>query len=302
VFGPDVKTGSLDFPISTEYYSNIAINRYNSPGTGSWYEVWLATTDGQRIITSVSMSLFTLDSQWETGSTLQIGGGGYAGNVDEFRLWKTPLQLSKFQNHTLFPDAINGNDFDSSTKDLVFRLDFEYPKDRNIDVGIKNVAINESYGEQFASASNMWSAPTYPYQYTPYDRTVTANVPSLGLTYSNKIRFESASLVTDLSYKTRATKKAFDQAPIDTNRLGLFFSPTKELNMDILKAFGDFNIDNYIGDPSDEYKDSYKELENLREYYFERLASRDIYEYIRLVKYIDKSLFDVLADLSPARA
>lgn len=301
-YGPDLKTGSLDFPVSTEHYTNVLINRHNSPDSSSWFEVWLATSNGSRITTFVSMSLATDDTQWETGSYLQIGGNGFDGNLDEFRLWKTPLQLSKFQNHTLFPDAINGNDFDSSTKDLVFRLDFEYPKDRNIDPNIKNVAINESYGESFASASNMWVNTAYPYQYIPYDRTVTANVPSLGLTYSNKIRFESASLVTDLSYKTRATKKAFDQAPIDTNRLGLFLSPTKELNMDILKAFGDFNIDNYIGDPSDEYRDSYKSLTDLREYYFERLGNRDIYEYIRLVKYIDKSLFDVLADLAPARA
>lgn len=300
-FGPDLKTGSLDFPISTEYYTNVLINRHNSYDSSSWFEVWLATSNGSRITTFVSMSLATDDAQWETGSYLQIGGNGFDGNLDELRLWKTPLQLSKFQNHTLFPDSINGNSYSASTEDLVFRLDFEYPKDRNLDPNIKNVAINQSYGEQFASASNMWVNTTYPYQYIPYDRTVTANVPSLGLTYSNKIRFESSSLVTDLSYKTRATKKAFDQAPIDTNRLGLFFSPTKELNMDILKAFGDFNIDNYIGDPSDEYKDSYKSLADLREYYFQRLGNRDIYEYIRLVKYIDKSLFDVLSDLAPAR-
>jgi len=300
-YGPDLKTGSLDFPVSTENYTNVLINRHNSPDSSSWFEVWLATSNGSRITTFVSMSLATDDTQWETGSYLQIGGNGFDGNLDEFRLWKTPLQLSKFQNHTLFPDSINGNSYTASTADLVFRLDFEYPKDRNLDPNIKNVAINESYGEQYASASNMWVNTTYPYQYVPYDRTVTANVPSLGLTYSNKIRFESASLVTDLSYKTRATKKAFDQAPIDTNRLGLFLSPTKELNMDILKAFGDFNIDNYIGDPSDEYKDSYKSLADLREYYFQRLGNRDIYEYIRLVKYIDKSLFDVLSDLAPAR-
>ena len=30
-----------------------------------------------------------------------------------------------------------------------------------------------------------------------------------------------------------------DRAPIDSSRLGLFFSPIKELNMDILKSFGD---------------------------------------------------------------
>ena len=300
-YGPDLKTGSLDFPISTEDYTNVLINRHNSPDSSSWFEVWLATSNGSRITTFVSMSLATDDAQWETGSYLQIGGNGFDGNLDEFRLWKTPLQLSKFQNHTLFPDAINGNDFDSSTKDLVFRLDFEYPKDRNLDPNIKNVAINESYAEPFASASNMWVNTTYPYQYTPYDRTVTATVPSLGFNVSNKIRFEEQTLIGDLSYKVRATQKSFDRAPIDSNRLGLFFSPIKELNMDILKAFGDFNIDNYIGDPSDEYRDSYKELSVLRNYYFERL-DRNIHEYIQLVRYIDKSLFDVLDDLAPARA
>ena len=303
-YGPDLKTGSLEFPLSNEHYSNVVINRHNNPDSSSWYEVWLGTSDGNRIITSVSMSMMYNDSQW-TGSTpnLLIGGKGYAGEFDEFRFWKVPLQRSKFENHTLFPDAINGNDFDSSTKDLMFRLDFEYPKDRTVtqNIGIKNVAISDTYGEPFASASNMYSASTYPYQYAPYDRTVTATVPSLGFNYSNKIRFESASLVGDLSYKTRATKKAFDRAPIDTNRLGLFFSPIKELNMDILKAFGDFNIDNYIGDPGDEYKDTYSQLDTLRHYYFERLDNRDIYEYIRLIKYIDKSLFEVLSDLAPAR-
>jgi hypothetical protein len=83
--------------------------------------------------------------------------------------------------------------------------------------------------------------------------------------------------------------------------LGLFFSPVKELNLDILKAFGDFNIDNYIGDPSDEYKDSYNQLDDLRKYYFKRL-DRNINEYIQLVRQINKSLFDVLIDLAPARA
>jgi len=301
VYGPEFKTGSLNIPVSLENYTNISINRYNYGGSQSQYEVWFATSDGIRINTFVSMSLLTSDTQWETGSSLQIGGNGFEGNVDEVRLWTVPLQRSKFENHTLFPDAINGNDYDSSTKDLLFRLDFEYPKDRTNDSFIKNVAINESYTEPFASASNMYSASVYPYQYTPYDRTVTATVPSLGFNVSNKIRFEEQTLIGDLSHKVRATKKSFDRAPIDSNRLGLFFSPIKELNMDILKAFGDFNIDNYIGDPSDEYKDNYKQLSVLRNYYFERL-DRNIYEYIQLVRYVDKSLFDVLDDLAPARA
>lgn len=300
VLPPSTFTQSFEFPLSTEYYSNILLNRNPYGDSGSLYEILLGTSDGQRIITYVSMSIYSSKLPWDTGSLLTVGNN-FSGALDEFRLWRVPLQPSKFQNHILHPDAINGNSYTASTEDLLFRLDFEYPKDRTADSYIKNVAINEIYGEVFASASNMFSASVYPYQYIPYDRTVTATVPSLGFNYSNKIRFESASLVSDLSYKTRATKKSFDRAPIDSSRLGLFFSPIKELNMDIVKAFGDFNIDNYIGDPADEYKDRYKQLDDLREYYFERL-DRNIYEYIQLVKYIDKSLFDVLSDLAPARA
>jgi hypothetical protein len=303
VYGVDLTTSSLGFPLSLENYSNVAINRYNYVGGSSLYEIWLGTSNGTRQTTFVSMSILTDDTQWESGNYIEVGSNGYSGNLDEFRLWTVPLQRSKFENHTLFPDAINGNDFDSSTKDLVFRLDFEYPKDRVLDPYIKNVSIDTSYVGDigFATASNFYSAPVYPYQYIPYDRTVTANVPSLGFNVSNKIRFEEQTLIGDLSYKTRATQKSFDRAPIDSNRLGLFFSPIKELNMDILKAFGDFNIDNYIGDYSDEYKSNYKQLDTLRHYYFERLDNRDIYEYIRLIKYIDKSLFEVLSDLAPAR-
>jgi hypothetical protein len=301
VYGPDYKTGSLEFPISTEYYSNVAINRHNNSDSSSWYEVWLGTSDGHRMITSVSMSIVYNDNQWESGSQILIGGEGYIGDIDEFRLWKVPLQRSKFDNHTRFPDAINGNSYTASTSDLLYRLDFEYPKDRTADNNIKNVAISTQYSEPYAFAQNFYSASAYPYQYTPYDRTVTADVPSIGFGYGNKIRFEDQTLVGDLSYKARATKKSFDRAPIDSNRLGLFFSPIKELNMDILKAFGDFNIDNYIGDPGDEYKTTYSELDTLRHYYFERL-DRNINEYIKLVKYIDKSLFDVLHDMAPARA
>lgn len=300
VLGPSFQTASLEFPLSTQYYSNVLFNKIPELSGGAKYELSIKTSDGEQIIADVKISIITAASPWESGSYISIGND-FTGALDEVRLWRIPLQDSKFENHTLFPDAINGNSVSSSTEDLMFRMDFEYPKDRILDPYIKNVAITQVYGEGFATASNFYSASTYPYQYIPYERTVTANVPSLGFNYANKIRFEEQELVTELSYKHRATKKAFDRAPIDSNRLGLFLSPIKELNMDIVKAFGDFNIDNYIGDPSDQYRAGYKQLDTLRKYYFERL-NLNVSEYIQLVKYINKSLFDVLADLAPARA
>ena len=48
---------------------------------------------------------------------------------------------------------LDGNHISSSTEDLIFRLDFEYPKNRHTsgDVNIKNVSINRTYNESFAN-------------------------------------------------------------------------------------------------------------------------------------------------------
>jgi hypothetical protein len=179
-------------------------------------------------------------------------------------------------------------------------LDFEYPKDRNSDTEIKNVSVINTY-EPFATASNFLSVSEYPYQYQPYERTVTAKVPQTGFSFGNKVRFETQTLESNLNYRSRATKKSYDQSPIDSNKLGLFFSPIKEINMDIMKSLGSFSIDDYIGDPSDDYKDSYTKLKNLRNYYFDRY-NLNFQEYIQLVRYIDKSLFTTLESLIPSRA
>lgn len=296
-------TQSVPFPFATDNYSGILISR-----TPSNYEVLYKTSDGQRIYIESSLQLDTVVSgSWETDSFIQIGNN-FTGALDEVRLWRVPLEETKFDNHVLFPNSINGNSYTASTEDLLFRLDFEYPIDfvtgtSTVPVdSVKNVSINTSYGVSFASASNFNDTLlNYPYSYEPYERTVTTRVPSLGYNYANKIRTEEQTLIGNLSHKKRATKGAFDRDPIDSSRLGLFFSPIKELNMDIVKSIGDFNIDNYIGDPSDEYKSEYSELAIIRNYYFERI-NRNSHEYIRLVKYISKSLFDVLASLAPARA
>lgn len=287
-------------------YTHIVINKETSGGNDV-FTFYAKEAFQERLRTNVSGSLTISGvSGWTSGSEIKIGGSTLTASIDEFRLWRTPLSESRIDNHTLLPDAIDGNHISASTTDLIVRTDFEYPI--NVSVGtssipsgsIKNVSLIDDY-TLFVTASNFENVSEYPYQYTPYDRTVTADVPSSGFNVGNKVRFESQTKVLDLSYRNRATKKSYDQAPIDTDRLGLFFSPIKEINMDILKSLGSFNIDNYIGDPGDEYSDEYGELKKLRNYYFQRY-DLNLYEYIQLVRYIDKSLFDTLESLVPARA
>ncbi|NDB28314.1 hypothetical protein EB151_02055, partial [archaeon] len=256
----------------------------------------------------VDTNVYYSGSAWDSNSTLFINGSGsngLNGSIDEFRLWNVALSSSVLTSHTLNPDVIFGNHISSSTDDLLFRLDFEYPKNLYLTASIKNVApITESYwGGVTASINSSYSASnSYPYQYESYERFVTAEVPQIGFVGKDKVRLEDIELVGQLSYKQRATKKAFDRASIDSNRLGLFFSPVKELNLDILRSLGAINIGDYIGDWDDEYgKDSYPNLVELRNYYFQR-TNLNFDEYIRLVKSVDKSLFDMLEQVIPARA
>ena len=283
-------------------YKTIAITRELTGGTSNLNLYLKESIDDRLIINEKISSNVNQALQWggSGGSNLVIGSASML-SLDEFRLWTDALDDNIITNHTKQPDSIAGNHYTASSEDMLVRFDFEYPQNRFESSSILNVAISGEYTMPAGTLNNFSNQPTYPYNHEVYERSVTAQVPSLGFNQADKIRFESQTLVTDLSHKVRATKKSLDSAPVDSSRLGLFFSPIKELNMDIIKSFGNFNIDNYIGAPEDDYKDEYTELKDVRNYYFKRL-NRDIYEYIRLIRYIDKSLFDVLEDLVPARA
>lgn len=290
------------------------------------FDINVRQADKERTIFVGSGSLVVSQSKWEIGSRIHIGDG-FNGSVDEFRLWETPLDVARFYEHVSFPEMINGNSVSASTEDLFLRLDFEYPKNLVDYPFIPNVCPNVYYEDgyvrndyemnpsvapiystkaayvPFVEAIGFTSGSSYPWNFDVIDRTIVMEIPDLGASrYStNKIRFEDQTLVSNLSPKYRSTIKAFDQAPVDSNRVGLFFSPTKELNFDIAKAFGGLNMDNYIGDPSDEYKDNYGRLGELRHYYFQRFNNRDIYSYINLIKLYEKSMFEDIKQMLPAR-
>ena len=88
------------------------------------------------------------------------------------------------------------------------------------------------------------------------------------------------------------------------NYLEVGFSPTNQINDDINAQLGYFNIGDYIGDPrfiSSSAK-SYPDLDRLRDAYFEKyMASYDIVDFIRLIKFFDNSLFKMIKDFTPAR-
>ena len=314
-------------PIFNGSFFGISVSREVS---GSFHNLELSVrqADKERTLfqNNTTASVVSGSSNWNSGSFITLGGN-FSGSIDEFRLWSTPLNKERFYEHASFPEMVNGNHVSASTDDLFFRLDFEYPKNlatyttlpnvdtniyfsgsltrNNYESGSSALLYSENPSASYsASAYGFSNINTYPYNFEAIDRTVVLDMPNVGSSrYStNKIRFEEQTLVSDLSVNSRATKKSFDQAPTDSNRVGLFFSPTKELNIDIAKSFGGINLDNYIGDPSDRYKSNYKDLDSLRSYYFKRFNNIDIYAYINLIKLYEKSMFEDIKNMLPARA
>ena len=332
-YGSGILSTSL-LPIFNNKFFGIKASREIS---GSYHNLELSVRQAEKERTifeqNVDTTINDTNSNWNNGSTLRVGNG-FIGSIDEFRLWSEPLDTDRFYEHVSFPEMINGNHISSSTNDLYFRLDFEYPKNLAVSQSFINVDTNIYFSSSLnrndyedgsiepiyslnpsasftASLSGFDSITSYPYNFEPIDRSVVLEIPDMGSTrYStNKVRFESQTTFNgndvsggiDLSVKSRATKKAFDQSPTDSNRVGLFFSPTKELNIDIAKSFGGINLDNYIGDPGDRTKSTYTSLDNLRHYYFQRFDNRDIYAYINLIKLYEKSMFEDIKKMLPAR-
>jgi len=285
------------YPFYDGNYHSILVNK-----TGSIVDLYVKTNDKDRIIQSGEWSGSIVDANYETATSLMVKG--FKGHLEEIRLWETNLSESVFNNHVIMPEAINGNHISASTTDLLLRLDFERPQNLASNRTINNIAPNLEYVAA-VSASGFISASSYPYNYEALEREVALTIPNSGASryYTNKVRLESQELTSNLSPLHRSTKKAFETAPQDSNRVGLFFSPNKDLDLDIAKSLGGDSFDTFIGDPQYEYNTiNYPELDELRNYYFGRVGERNLYEFIRLIKFYDKSLFVNLKEMLPARA
>ena len=285
------------YPFYDGNYHSILINK-----SGSVINIYAKTNDKDRIIHSGEWTKPIVESDYENTTTLSFTG--FKGHLEEFRLWETNLSESVFNNHVIMPEAINGNHLYSSTQDLLLRLDFERPQNLFTTSSINNVAPSLTYTTN-VTTNGFAISGSYPYNYEVLDRQVALTIPNTGASryYTNKVRLESQELTSNLSPLHRSTKKAFDTASQDSNRVGLFFSPNKDLDLDIAKSLGGESFDDFIGDPQYEYNTiNYPELDDLRNYYFQRVGERNLYEFIRLIKFYDKSLFVNLKEMLPVRA
>ena len=91
----------------------------------------------------------------------------------------------------------------------------------------------------------------------------------------------------------------------DINYAEIALSPQNEINDDINDTYGYINIGEYIGDPRQVNSTAvtYPQLDSLRNSYFTKYNSNYSYsDYVRLSKYYDNAIFQMVKDYVPVRA
>lgn len=251
-----------------------------------------------KIVAAVSASDF---SSFPASGSLIFGGSLYGsrlvGQLQELRLWSSSLQDSAFDNHVKAPGAYNAN-LDAYSE-LIFRLPLNQKINHALTSSLSGIQPKAStISASFAG----WSINT---PYDSYEETQYYDAPSLGAgTFDdNKIRIEQNELVGSLDVKTRAERSQFDKAPLDSKKLGVYFSPQSMIDEDVIAQLGFVNLDQYIGDPGETDSKSYPKLIQAAQTYWKKYANRnDINAYINMFTLFDLSFFRQLDQLLPARA
>ena len=253
------------------------------------------------LISSYSSRRILETDKFTIGNTHQKS---FIGTLDRLRVYAEKLSHDRFLSHI---NHNQGYDIDiaSNLKEtLLVKVNFDYPYDITGEPGkIKNYILDDT--NSYISAYN-FTKKDFPHDFVGKTRREFVKLPSFGSqTFNNnKIRIEQQKKIAPLSSTGRSTKKSFDRNSVDTNSLGVYFSPSDIISREIMRFLGDFDLGNLIGDPKDTYKPSYNKLDSFKKIFFDnRFGNFDIQKYFNLIKsYIDPSLFDNIEKLVPARA
>ena len=256
------------------------------------------------------------NASWTGSGDLFIGGhttgtssgifnaNRFGGSMMEFRLWTEPLEEQSFNLHVGNPKSYVGNSPSSSYYNLVRRYSFDDNSALSDDDSVRDVSANQTT-TLTGSAHGFGGENTFE---NVIDKTKTI-VPNSGPNrrMATKIRIENNALSgsgASLSINERFDVSSNDFSPLDSPKLGIYFSPVDVINEDIISSFANLDFNKYLGDPRDAFGESYSGLTEISNEYFQKYDSGTLsfWDYMHIIKYYDQSIFKQLRKLVPARA
>ena len=245
------------------------------------------------------------------GSTKPIGDNSqngtllapFSGSIQEFRSWDEKLTKDTIVTQSLSPFNYNGNTISSSFEALRTRLSLgSCNRDLSLLTGSKNQAPNKTFTDISNNLAQVPSTVTLTTIEETHHLTTPDTVGS-GMV-SDKIRIDNGTFNDNFLDPFISTETSpQDRQPLDYSDVGVFFSPTFEVNEDIIYTLGGFRLDDYIVDPTHYTSGSYPDLKDIRDVYTQKLDKKlGIGDYIRTIQFFDHSLFKMIKDFVPASA
>tara|TARA_A100001011_G_scaffold178425_1_gene187172 strand:+ start:4273 stop:8790 length:4518 start_codon:yes stop_codon:yes gene_type:complete len=273
-------------------------------------EVILYKTSGSVIVDGSGgsgTSGYKQNDYWTTSVGARLGGWAngkfgsqFSGSLMEYRLWTEPLSQSIFDNHVLAPKSYVGNTTSSHYDNLVFRL----PLNDNVELTNSDTLDDKSNKRLYLTSASVNGFGGNNFFRSLVDKE-QLKIPNIGPQRRNatKIRIEDQQLGNRmLSPETRVAASEFDLAPLDSNKVGIYFSPVDVINEDIIYSLADFDFDDLVGDPRDKWETDFRGLEKAqRDYWRKYSQANNFFDYLRILKYYDSGIFDQIRTFIPAR-
>lgn len=273
-----------------------------------------------------------------------INGQAFVGAFDKLQVWKDTVQDISFEDYV---NSINSYNFTGSRiphQSLMFRMHVDYPfnvsqsgrwVNGNPFYAISSSAKFSKYlgtldtngGMDAFTATSTWfgaykdeynsinscslvPTPVYPWQFRIVEYPSTWGISKYGPNKfrNEKVREISQSIATRFDDKERSTFVIKNNISPDSNQLGLFADPQDFKNKDIVRYFGNYDIMDAIGDPSNQFSSSYNALKTFRNIYAESKneysGSKTLFNELGILYrlYFNKTIFDSIKNLVPARA
>ena len=229
-----------------------------------------------------------------------IDGLRYSGSIQEVRYhFGELLSHDTLTKHALEPFMYSGNTLSSSYENVVLRLPLGSNDQQDSSSFHPNIGV-DYLGNISSSMSTQTWEEVIETHHLPTPDTVGKSMTS------EKVRIDTGTIDDNiLSSVLKSETSTLDRQPLDYPDLGVFFSPTTEINEDILYTLGSFRLDDYIGSPlpSAQSASVYEDLATIKDIYFKKVERRyNYWDYIKLIQYIDHTLFKIIEQWVPMKA
>ena len=232
---------------------------------------------------------------------IHAGSVGYEGSIQELKSnFGEILSDTTLTKHSLEPFMYSGNTISSSFSNTIIRLplgstDVETLENHTPDISLTNA---DTLAEQQGVTTVFEEVIETHHHPTP-------DTVGISMT-SEKVRIDEGTVDNNiLSINIKSETSTLDRQPPDYEDLGVFFSPTTEINEDIIYTLGGFRLDDFIGSPlpSAQTSSKYENLKDIRDIYFQKVHKRyNYWDYIKTIQYIDHTLFKLVEQFVPAKA